>query len=164
MENFHWIQTIQLSSPKLLCPRLLTLADFGGDLGAFLEHVEQYRQYTILKKRMEKAKNNLFLRKTSQPSGVNTNLESDDRDSEQCPVDSTILSPSSYSSQSLSIINSQVDPFCFFSSFLLSKKDPETEPDVRVRVAPLVLKPTSLFDLTEFTEHLEKAKKNTSCF
>ena len=149
-----------MSSPQLLSPRLLTLVDFGGDLGAFLKHVDQYRQYTILKKQMEKVKSNLSLRKTSQPSVVNTNLESDDHSSEQCPVDSTILSPSSYSSESLSTINSQVDLICFFSSFLLSEKDSETEPDVRVRVAPVVLKSTSLFDHTEFTEHLDKAKKH----
>ena len=149
-----------MSSSSPLSPKLLPVAAFGGDLGGFLEHVEQYRQYIELKKQMEKSKKNLLIWDPPQPSILNKELkQTEGPGSEHSPVDSTMLPTSPPYPQSVSTINSPVDPYCFFNSYMSSHTDPETEPDVRVRVAPVVFKPSCLFDVTQFTEQLEKTKK-----
>ena len=58
-----------------LSPKLLSLANFGGDLTGFLEHVEQYRQYTELKEQMKKTKKSLLLQKSEHPSLLDAEVQ-----------------------------------------------------------------------------------------
>ena len=75
-----------------LPPKLLSLADFGGDLIGFLEHVEQYRQNTELKERMKKTKKNLLLQKSAHPSLLDAEVQQENFYNE--PVSALIPEPS----------------------------------------------------------------------
>ena len=48
-------------------PKLESFAEFGGDLEGYIEHVEQFRQYTQVKAQMKHLKKKLFSRDLSIP-------------------------------------------------------------------------------------------------
>ena len=103
-------------SPPLL-PKLLSLADFGGDLTGFIEHVEQYRQYT---ERMKKTKKNLLLQKSAHPSlldaEVQENLYNEPvstliaEPSTMTPAIPLTLSASSIANNYLASLSTTIDP------------------------------------------------------
>ena len=92
-----------MSSSPPLSPKLGTLADFGGDLNSFLEHVEQYRQYTELKEQMNKTKKNLLLEKPPQPSFLDTEIKAQNFHNE--PVSALVPDPSPKNPATLVILS-----------------------------------------------------------
>ena len=107
-----------MSSLPPLSPKLQTLADFGGDLTGFLEHVEHYRQYTELREQMNKTKKNLLFQNPSEPSYLNIEVQADNIHSkpvsflvaEPSPIDPAITSHESPSTTSLALLSKTISP------------------------------------------------------